>query len=69
MKREIISWAFGFFTLPILAACVALAIGGIGWWFALPETFKWLKMDAAWAGCWLFIATAILGGIAVWRFI
>ena len=69
MRRELIAWAFGFFTIPL---CVATLIGVIailgGWFGTLPEHYHWLNSDRAWAGGWLFIGVAIMAGVAIYRF-
>jgi hypothetical protein len=67
MKHEILSWAFGFFTIPAIAGCIGLLIGWLCFWFSLPEDIKWISLDKAWAGGWLFVALCILGGVITWR--
>ncbi len=69
MWREILSWAFGFLTPAACGVCAAVGIGGIVLWFQMPQQFKWLSIDHAWAGGWLFIAATIAGGVIAWRVI
>lgn len=68
MQREILTWAFGFFTIPVMAA-VFVGAGAIlgGWFGALPEHYRWLNSDHAWAGGWLFIGAAIVAGVILYR--
>lgn len=59
-----LSFAFGFFTLPIMALLIAAFFAWCGWWFSSHEVIN--KSDA-WFGGFVFIAIAIVViALVVW---
>ena len=56
------SWAFGFFAIPIFAACIGVAIGAIS---LCMDMFERASLDPfkAWSGVFLFAAVAVVSGV------
>lgn len=66
LTKELASWLFGFFTIPVVILIVAMLIVGINLWFSVVTRFD-LTPQLAFAGGALFVATVIIAGVILFR--